>query len=73
LDNIKLNFGGSKEIKEKEFYLPFYSDKHKIYNTQERKMERLRKTPKICRVCIPIEILNRINLKFVSLINTIYE
>jgi len=72
LDNIKLNFGGSKEIKEKELYLPFYSGQYKICNTQERKMERLGETPKIFRVCISIEILNRVNLKFVSLINTTY-
>ena len=73
MDNVKLNFGGSKEIKEKELYLLFYSGQHKICNTQERKMERLRETPKICRVCVLIEILNRVNLKFVSLINIIYE
>ena len=36
-------------------------------------MERLGETPKICRVCVPIKILNRVNLKFVSLINIIYE
>ena len=36
-------------------------------------MERLEKTPKICRVCVPIEILNRVNLKFVSPINIIYK
>ena len=72
MDNVKLNFGGSKEIKEKELYLPFYSGQHKICNTWERKMERLGKTPKVCRVCVLIEILNRVNLKFVSLTNIIY-
>jgi len=63
----------SKEIKDEGLYLPFYSGQQKLCNTQKMKIERLEETPKICRVCVAIEILNRVNLKFVSLINSAYK